>query len=154
MAELKQKLLARGHVAEEVEDAIAWCASNQFQCDIRYAESFARQKAARYGNKLISSKLGDIPFPESSIPDEMSRVVEWIQRKYGSTYAEYRQQQSSHDEFQDKAEFEVDASANELTLSVRQDQQHLKAKLFRQLLSRGFSVNVLEKAWRAWLEKT
>lgn len=56
--ELRERLHARGHDAQETETALDTLASRQYQSDARYAEMLARSRAAQgYGPRRIRMEL-------------------------------------------------------------------------------------------------
>ncbi|MCR2746386.1 regulatory protein RecX [Limnobacter parvus] len=137
-SELRAKLQQRGYEAEEVEQAIEWATSHQFQSDDRFKLSLFRRRASTFGDRAISAELGQhglgdlksIEFDESRaevFESEEDRAYDWIKRRQLSALASVLDETGSAEPGQLMA---------------------LKAKVFRGLSSRGFEFGNIDRAWR------
>lgn len=136
--ELRAKLLQRGYESSEVDVAVQWAVSHQFQSDERFRLSLVRRRAATLGDRAISAELGQhglagfkVAELDSDLPDSFSleedRAFEWIRRRQGAAL---------HDLFHGE---DIPVS-NQLLM--------LKAKVFRSLASRGFEFGNIDRAWQ------
>jgi regulatory protein len=91
--ELSAKLARRGWSEGEIEPVVDELAAEGLQSDERYAESYARSRAARhYGPVRIRAELGergiDRPLAERAIRalelDWFVVAAEWYERRYGT----------------------------------------------------------------------
>lgn len=137
-SELRTKLLQRGYEEEEVEHAIQWASSHQFQSDDRFKLSLFRRRAPTFGDRAISAELNqhgldDIKSieldvdQENTLQSEEDRAYDWIKRR------QWTNLESSYDPV-------GSADPNQ--------QLALKAKIFRGLASRGFEFGNIDRAWR------
>lgn len=137
-SELRTKLLQRGYFMEDVEQAIQWANSHQFQSDERFKLSLFRRRAPTFGDRAISAELGqhglgDLKSMESAeendltLDSEEDRAYDWIKR---------RQYTGLQQLFGEEA------------CSTPQEEMVLKAKIFRGLSSRGFEFGNIDRAWR------
>lgn len=136
--ELRAKLQQRGYEAEEVEQAIQWATSHQFQSDDRFKLSLFRRRAPTFGDRAISAELGQhglgdlksIEQEESGperLESEEDRAYDWIKRRQSAGLV---------------ALFETSDTAEPAQLLT------LKAKVFRGLSARGFEFGNIDRAWR------
>ncbi|MBU0784034.1 MAG: recombination regulator RecX [Gammaproteobacteria bacterium] len=136
--ELRAKLLQRGYEVEEVEEAVQWAISHQFQSDDRFKLSLFRRRASTFGDRAISAELGQhglgdiksIETEEQSVDalvSEEDRAYDWIMRRKLSDLS---------------AVFDEDSVINQSRLLT------LKAKVFKGLSSRGFDFGNIDRAWR------
>lgn len=137
-SELRAKLLQRGYSTDEVEQAIQWANSHQFQSDERFKLSLFRRRAPTFGDRAISAELvqhglGDLKSMElteeidAPLDSEEERAYDWIKR---------RQHAGLQKLFGEEA------------CSSPHDEMALKAKVFRGLSSRGFEFGNIDRAWR------
>ena len=136
--ELRSKLLQRGYEPSEVEEAIEWASSHQFQSDERFKLSLFRRRAPTFGDRAITAELGQqglgdvksLSHDDSEtqiLNSEEDRAFEWIKRR----------QLSSLDSL-----FGSDSPVDQAELLV------LKSKVYRGLSARGFEFGNIERAWR------
>ena len=94
--ELRAKLLQRGYEPTEVEDAIEWATSHQFQSDERFKLSLFRRRAPTFGDRAIAAELGQHGLAgvkslsnDDSEPQILSteedRAFDWIKRRQFSS---------------------------------------------------------------------
>jgi len=137
-SELRTKLLQRGYEPEEVEEAIEWAVSHQFQSNDRFKLSLFRRRAPTFGDRAISAELGQHGLgdlksndqddePENPLASEQDRAYQWILRRQHAALS-----RAFHDEH----------SPDQTQLFA------LKAKVFRGLSSRGFEFGNIDQAWR------
>jgi len=90
--ELARKLTRRGWPESAVEQTIDELAGENLQCDIRYAESYVRQRVARaYGPLRIRAELAERGIDralaaqalEAESPDWFAIAADWYERRYG-----------------------------------------------------------------------
>ncbi|WP_019142513.1 regulatory protein RecX [Noviherbaspirillum massiliense] len=119
---LRAKLIQRGYSAEEADAAMAFVTERGYQSDERYAESKARARQSRAGN----------------------RKIELVLRSKGVSEKVAREQIATLDPEEDRARHSVEkfkkmAAAAGLTPELRQ-------KIYRHLSSRGFSGSAIRAA--------
>lgn len=147
--ELRDKLIQRGYAADEVEEAIDWAVSRQFQSDDRFGQSLVRRRASTLGNRAIDAELAQHGLSLHStiqslsgssdggdaMPDTLEaedvRALDWLRKRYSS----------------DLAQLLADSSSPEL----RENLMKLKAKALRGLGTRGFEFGNIHKAWKSLL---
>ena len=136
--ELRTKLLQRGYDSSEVEEAIQWAISHQFQSDDRFKLSLFRRRASTFGDRAISAELGQHGLgnlksndqgdeAESALLSEEDRAFDWILRRQYSSLSRV---------------FNDETSADSEQLFA------LKAKVFKGLSARGFEFGNIDRAWR------
>jgi regulatory protein len=136
--ELRAKLLQRGYEPTEVEQAIEWATSHQFQSDERFKLSLFRRRAPTFGDRAIVAELGqhglgDLKSIEQddleaqSLSSEEDRAYDWIKRRQLSNLESVL----NGDSLVDQAQVLV-----------------LKSKVYRGLAARGFEFGNIERAWR------
>jgi regulatory protein len=139
--ELRMKLFQNGYQSAEIEEAIEWAISNQFQSDNRFKLSLFRRRAQTFGDRAISAELNQHGFArddlamigrEATLIDvnysEAERAYHWIKRR------QYVKLTSI-----------VENDAQEL--HNPNQMLNIKTKIFRALSSRGFAFCSIEKAW-------
>jgi len=137
-SELRTKLLQRGYSPDEVEQAIQWASSHQFQSDERFKLSLFRRRAPTFGDRAISAELGqhglgdlksmDTDVEQENVLDsEEDRAYDWIKRRQHAGLQQLFGEGGS---------------------SGPQDELALKSKIFRGLSSRGFDFGNIDRAWR------
>ena len=98
--ELKTKLAARGHKADEAAPAIEQLKERQYQSDDRFAVSLARRRAAQgYGPRRIQAELKSHGMTDAAIREAVAEVdVDWttvasaqMRRRFGSGAADDRE---------------------------------------------------------------
>jgi regulatory protein len=91
--ELKTKLAARGHKADEAGPAIEQLKDRHYQSDDRFAVSMARRRAAQgYGPRRIQAELKSHGMTDAAIREAVAAVeVDWVaiaaaqlRRRHGS----------------------------------------------------------------------
>lgn len=136
--ELRNKLLQRGYKFDEVEEAIQWAVSHQFQSDDRFKLSLFRRRSSTFGDKAISAELGQHGLGElkslghedeleNTLSSEEDRAYQWIMRRQHAAV---------------NLVFSEQAAADPEQLFA------LKAKVFRGLSARGFEFGNIDRAWR------
>lgn len=137
-SELRAKLLQRGYESSEVEEAIEWATSHQFQSDERFKLSLFRRRAPTFGDRAITAELGqhglgdvksisETDSEAHTLTGEEDRAYDWIKRR----------QFSSLDTV-----LNSDAGIDQAQLLT------LKSKVYRGLSARGFEFGNIERAWR------
>lgn len=137
-SELRIKLQQRGYEASEIEEAIQWATSHQFQSDERFKLGLFRRRAPTFGDRAISAELGQhglgdlkslnpAEFTAGSLASEEDRAYDWIKRRQFSALSSVFVAGSAIDQAQLLA---------------------LKSKVYRGLSSRGFEFANIERAWR------
>lgn len=127
-SELRTKLLQRGYEPHEVEEAIQWATSHQFQSDERFKLSLFRRRASTFGDRAISAELGQHGLGDlKSAEQEEDRAYAWILRRQHSG---------------------LNRVFNEAVAADPDELFALKAKVFRGLSSRGFEFGNIDRAWR------
>lgn len=88
--ELRERLVQRGYDAESVSNALERLASDAYQSDQRYAESQARLRANRSGDRVLRQHLkmhhvdeGIAQQAVAALPDEQERASAALQRFEG-----------------------------------------------------------------------
>ena len=118
--ELKHRLGEEGYSSEEIDQALAWLSSQNWQSNARFASSLARRRASTYGSRLIKAELQqhqvaatDIQqaFEDLEVSDE-DRALGWLNKR------------TRHQEFSPQNQ----------------------AKWFRALLARGFAPDDVKRA--------
>lgn len=106
--ELKTKLEARGHKADEAAPAIERLKERHYQSDDRFAVSLARRRVAQgYGPRRIQAELKSHGMSDAAIREALASIdVDWIviasaqlRRRHGSAAA------GDHDERAARAGF-------------------------------------------------
>lgn len=91
--ELRTKLAARGHGADEAGDAIDRLQQQEYQSDARFAASIARQRSAQgYGPRRIRAELKSHGLAEAAIREAIASLDrDWnaaaaaqLRRRYGA----------------------------------------------------------------------
>jgi regulatory protein len=137
-SELRAKLSQRGYEPHEIEEAIQWATSHQFQSDERFKLSLFRRRAPTFGNRAISAELvqhglGDVKSLEHDdsesqmLTSEEDRAYDWIKRRQGVSL---------------ESVVIDDGCLDDAKLLA------LKAKVYRGLSARGFEFGNIERAWR------
>ncbi|HEY1060003.1 MAG TPA: regulatory protein RecX [Limnobacter sp.] len=150
--ELRDKLLQRGYSIEEVEEAIEWATSRQFQSDTRFGQSLVRRRSSTLGNRAIEAELaqhglslqstvssvehpgspGDASAePPEVLASEVARALDWLRKRFSSDLAHLLADQDSPE--------------------LRENLMKLKAKALRGLGTRGFEFGNIHKAWKSLL---
>ncbi len=78
--ELKTKLAARGHKADEAAPAIEQLQQRRYQSDDRFAASLARRRAAQgYGPRRIQAELKSHGMSEAAIREAIAAIeADWV----------------------------------------------------------------------------
>jgi regulatory protein len=121
-AGLRTKMIQRGYSPEEADAAMAFVTERGYQSDERYAESKARARQSRAGN----------------------RKIELVLRSKGIGEKVAREQIANLDPEEDRArraaeKFRKTVAAEGMTLELKQ-------KIYRYLSTRGFSTGTIKAA--------
>lgn len=124
--ELRHRLAREGYADEEIQDALRWLTSNNWQSDTRFASSLARRRASTYGSRRIQAELKQhhvsVDVIETAIDDldspEHERAARWLERR----------------------------------CTGRVFTPENRAKWYRALLARGFTPDSIKKAFAIFNE--
>lgn len=122
--ELRQRLVIRGYSPEQAEQALTVLQGHGLQDDARYAGMHSRSKASVHGNRRIVQSLRDKGLAPDLIESAVSELPEESERAREAVY----RFEGKEPDFQ------------------------LKTKVWRYLMSRGFSGRAVEAAWRQLVE--
>ncbi|NSL56155.1 recombination regulator RecX [Uliginosibacterium aquaticum] len=98
--ELRRKLAARADASDDVEAVLDRMAETGLQSDERFAESFVRSRASRFGAARIHRELGErgvdgetaaSAMSEALQEDELMRARSVWQKKYGVLPQDHRE---------------------------------------------------------------
>lgn len=142
--ELLQKLRRHGYPEEEVQDALVWVTSKQFQSDSRFGQSLVRRRSSNYGDKVIQAELSqhgvsdwlmqsagalDFQADDDDLKPELERAYAWLQRRYSWSLEQVLAESDNKN----------------------QDLLNLKSKAMRALSARGFEFDNIHRAWKRLL---
>ncbi|MDX1668905.1 MAG: regulatory protein RecX [Limnobacter sp.] len=138
--ELTHKLEKAGYEVDQIQEAIDWVTSHQFQSDERFTHSLARRRASTFGDRAINAELAQHGLSgastidsstDESLPGEYERVLQWLSKRYRHKLPD----------LYEASELDQDALFK------------LKAKAYRALASRGFEFSHIDRAWKDFLRE-
>lgn len=119
--ELEQKMKLKGYEPLMIEQTLDWMTEHNYQSDERFAASVVRQQGRRLGNSRLSQNLQQKGVDKELILESLEQADDEGERANGVI-----------DKF----------SKYDLT------DLKIKQKAFRFLMSRGFSYDLTQKAWK------
>lgn len=124
--EIRNKLKAREHSEDEINETIEWLQENKFQSDEDYASMRVRSKKATLGNMRLKYELSLKGISEDIIKQQLADLPSEENR----VYAILKHKNISKD------------------MDIKE-----KQKIYRQLAGKGFSFDNINKAWNKILKK-
>lgn len=124
--EIRNKLKAREHSEDEINETIEWLQENKFQSDEDYASMRVRSKKATLGNMRLKYELSLKGISEDIIKQQLAELPSEENR----VYAILKQKNISKN------------------MEIKE-----KQKIYRQLAGKGFSFDNINKAWNKILKK-
>ena len=87
--ELRARLEAEDYSSEEIEQALDWLQSSQWQSDDRFAASLARRRSGAYGTRLIRAELQQHQVSSEAITEaldcleqsDVERASAWLEKR-------------------------------------------------------------------------